>query len=653
MFKRFYHKIAIDNIKHNKELFLPYIITWSLTIMMYYILLAITYSPELSDVGGGDEMRSILNFGCMIIAIFSIIFLFYTNSFIIKKRKKEISLYNVLGLDKYQISLIMIIENIYIGLFSLIVGILIGYLFSKLVFVILLKLLKASIVFDFNFSMIATIITVILFFFVFILVSIFNIYQIMINDPVNLLIQSKAGEKEPKTKWISTIIGVITLGTGYFIAQTITDPISALGVFFIAVVLVMIGTYLLFTTVSITFLKHLKSKHNFYYNSKHFPVISGMIYRMKQNAVGLANICILSTMVLVTIATTASLYFGQNDALKQQYPYDIVYTTFNQNDQYNTDLLNEVYDLSDAYHIELVDFVAFEYIERMTLRNGNKIMLDQNEDYDSYCDLMIIALDYYNAIAQSEFTLDDNEIITYLYNDHIDEDNLILFDKEYTIIEELDQIKIKNFNSALISTIDKLVVIINDPKLLFENIDVSDDQISFLPSYMIGFNVDDGAENIDQFYKMALLVKDNLTRVESKDLVRQSFYSLYSGLLFIGIFLGLLFLLATALIIYYKQISEGYDDKQKYQIMSNVGMTNGEITSCINYQIKLVFYLPIILACIHLIFAFKIITKLLALFGLVNIKIFLLTSVITVIIYMILYFMIYKLTTITYKRIIS
>ena len=656
MFNPFYYKLAISNIKRNKEIFFPYISTWIITIMMYYILMAITTSDELSNIGGGDSMKVILNFGAIVVAFFAIIFLFYTNSFIVKRRRKEISLYNILGLDKKHIGFVLFNETVIIAIGSLIIGIFAGVLFSRLTFLLLLKLLNQTIPFSFNISLPAVIITTILFLFIFIVILIFNITQIMINNPINLMKESKAGEKEPKVKILMTIFGIVTLGSGYAISLLIDNPIQAIGVFFIAVILVMIGTYALFTSGSIAILKTLRQNKKYYYQSKHFTVISGMLYRMKQNSVGLANICILSTMVLVTLSTTVSLYIGKEQSISVQYPHDVTLTTSSQSDTYNTDLLNEISTLAKNSNVELTGLIDYDYFSfGAVLKDGVFYNQDSVDNLDNFCILTFIPLDEYNKLNNRNVSLASGEIIVYTSDLNYQAEKVTFADHEFSVKEIVNEINVGEKENAYIgSTIKMFYFVVNDKSSivnLYNEIN-SENQIQNT-DYTIMFNVSGSETNQSTFYSKLNAVGDNNTFLRSHEGVRESFYSLYGGLLFIGVFLGLLFLMATASIIYYKQISEGYDDKERYRILKNVGMSNDEIHKTVSFQIKLVFFLPLIVAIIHIAFAFKIITKMLLLFGLVNTGLLILCTIGTIAVFTLVYMIIYALTAKTYYRIIG
>ncbi|WP_406542331.1 FtsX-like permease family protein [Clostridium ljungdahlii] len=326
MNKLFYPRLAVINIKKNSKTYFPFILTCICTIMMFYIMHAISINKGLDGASGSESLKTLLFLGTIVIGIFSAIFLFYTNSFLIKRRKKEIGLYNVLGLEKKHIAKILFFECIFTSVISLTAGLIGGIILNKLMFLLLIKMLNFKVSFGFSISVPSIIKTLIVFCSIFFVTLLSNLFQIKILKPIELLKGSEQGEKEPKTKWIMTIIGLAALCGGYGIALNVKSPLAALNLFFGAVILVMIGTYALFTAGSIAVLKFLRKQKNFYYKTGHFISVSGMMYRMKQNAVGLANICILSTAVLVMLSTTISLYAGMEDILKLRYPRDIVVT---------------------------------------------------------------------------------------------------------------------------------------------------------------------------------------------------------------------------------------------------------------------------------------------------------------------------------------
>ncbi len=357
MSKMFYQKLAVTNIKKNGKTYFPYILTCISTIAMFYIMNFISVNDGLDSMYGGRELKTILNLGTYVIGFFSVVFLFYTNSFLIKRRKKELGLYNILGMEKKHIAKLLLWETLFVAIISMILGLISGIAVSKLIFLVLLKILNFKVTMGFVISTNSIVKTVILFGSIFLLTLINNMRQIHLAKPVELLKGGQIGEKEPKTKWILTLIGILSLGAGYYIALTTEAPLAALNMFFLAAILVMIGTWSLFTAGSIALLKMLRKNKKFYYKTNHFINVSGMIYRMKQNAVGLANICILSTTVLVMLSTTVSLYIGMEDVLRTRFPRDISISAKNISKEKSEMINNLVKEQADKDNITLKNIV--------------------------------------------------------------------------------------------------------------------------------------------------------------------------------------------------------------------------------------------------------------------------------------------------------
>ena len=358
----FYFKLAVTNIKKNAKTYVPYIITSILTICMFYIICSLSNNPDLTKATGTGTMSEVLFLGTIVCGIFAVIFLFYTNSFLMKRRKKEFGLYNILGMEKKHISRVVLCETLIISVISLVFGILVGILFDKLMLLVLLSMFSVKIPLGFYISSASLNSTFILFAGIFLLIFLNSIRQIHLAKPIELLHGSSVGEKEPKAKWFLTLIGILLLGLGYYISLTTTNPLGAFGLFFVAVICVIIGTYLLFITGSITILKMLKKNKRFYYKASHFISISGMIYRMRQNAAGLANICILSTMVLVTVSSTISLWGSIADLVNTRYPREIVLTLNNNNSQISKQLLEDTYQYIDTQNLHVKNSLEYTYL---------------------------------------------------------------------------------------------------------------------------------------------------------------------------------------------------------------------------------------------------------------------------------------------------
>lgn len=614
-------------------------------------------------MSGGEQLKIILSLGSNVIAIFSVIFMFYTNSFLVKRRKKELGLYNILGMEKKHIAKILFFETVFTSVISLIIGLLGGIITSKLMFLILLKILDFSVPLAFAVSVRSIIITCILFICIFALTLLYNLFQIKLSNPVELLKGGQHGEKEPKTKILLTFIGIATMGTGYYIAQTTESPLAALSLFFLAVILVIIGTYCLFIAGSIALLKILRKNKRFYYKTKNFTAVSGMIYRMKQNAAGLASICILSTAVLVMLSTTVSLYAGVDDVLKSRFPREINITNNMLNtiedDSINNDrqeIRKLVKEETEKYNVHIKNVIDIGFYGFTSSVDNNKFIIDREGSLsmNSLSGVYIITLDEYNKTENKSEKLQSNEILFYTPNNNFKFDTVKFNDSEYNIKKNLEDISTKEVMGNKIFT--SYYIIVSDETVLREILfgENNDLDLRYDPTYEYSFNIEGSKEAVTAFTQsLNTRIKEfELTYLESRQLERETFYSLYGGLLFLGIFLGTLFLMATVLIIYYKQISEGYDDKERYSIMQKVGMSRKEVKMSINRQVLIVFFLPLLTAVIHIAVAFKVITKLLKVLYLDNVPLFFNCTVGTVLVFGIFYTFIYILTEREYYKIV-
>lgn len=643
MNKFLYPKLAWMNIKKNKQTYMPYILTCIGTMMMFYVMHAISLNDGLLNMPNSMSLQSILSMGVVVILIFSVIFLLYTNSFLIKRRKKELGLFNVLGMERKHIAWVLFFETLFTSLISLAFGLFGGIILNKLMFVLLLRLLKFDIPLGFELDMASIEFTAQCFSLIFILTLICNLVQIWMSKPIELLKGGQVGEKEPKTKWISAIIGVLSLGIGYGIALSVETPLAAIPLFLVAVIFVMIGTYELFTAGSIVVLKLLRKNKKIYYKKHNFIAISGMMYRMKQNAKGLANICILSTAVIVMLSTTVSLYVGMEESLHTQYPQDV----FLRGNDVNDEKINRINQILDdkvnEYQIKLKDEFHYKSKSMMaTLKDGN-YALGQNISSDSYS-FGFISIDDFNRLEQTDIQLSVDEVLIFSISGTYGKDSIMINNQVYQIKQEFDEVSFqpKQENSLF----PVYLLIVNDIQIFGEE-DVY---------YSVGFNVDNTDEVSVEFVD-SLNTEFRLNSIDAyvsgAASSRADFLMTYGGLFFLGIFLGTLFLMATVLIIYYKQVSEGYDDKERFEIMQRVGMSKQEIRKTIRVQILMVFFLPLIFMMIHIAFAFPIITKLLALFGLMNTQLFLAATIGTIVIFASIYALIFNLTAKTYYKIVE
>ena len=605
----FYPKLAANNIKKNSKTYIPYILTCIFTAAMYYIIHSLSNNEGISTLIGSDTISITLGLGNNITAIFAIIFLFYTNSFLIKRRKKEFGLFNILGMEKKHLLWVIGYETLYIALISLTLGIAIGILFDKLMYLSVLKLMGVEISLGFYISWSSILSTIILFSIIFFIIFINSLRQVHLSNPIELLKSSNFGEKEPKTKWAMAILGFVCLGLGYYIALTTKDPVAAISLFFVAVILVIVGTYLVFTAGSIAFLKVLRKNKKYYYNFKHFTSVAGMIYRMKQNAVGLANICILSTMVLVMISSTSSMMMGMEDIINTRYPYDISIYSDGSDTNKNNLLVGEIDNIISRENIEKE--VSYAYLNFAGIKDKDRFLTNRNSNsvvVNDINNLIFITLEDYNKVALESKALEDGEVLLYSNRDKYEYDTINVFDKSYKIAERVDDFLGNGIISANVASSQFIVVkdmgeLDDLYRAQKETFGENASEIDFM--YGIDLKVDDNEK--EAIYNNIIDTLNNKgfdfigeTKVGS----RSSFVSLYGGLFFIGIFLGVLFIMATILIIYYKQISEGYDDKERFEIMQKVGMSNEEVQGSIRSQVLTVFFLPLITAGIHISFAF-------------------------------------------------
>ena len=649
MNSKIYGKLAVTNLKNNRKSYIPYILASAFSVMMYFIMDNLYRNRSL--VEKGSPLAIMLSYADAVLLIFSIIFLFYINSFLIKRRKKELGIYNILGMGKGHLGKMLFLESVITTVASIIGGILAGILLSKLVYLILLKILHMGGKIEYRISLASTGMTTILFGAIFILIFLYNLLQMKLSNPIELLRGGNTGEREPKTKWIMTIIGILCLAGGYSIALITKEPMAALGKFFIAVILVIIGTYALFMAGSIAFFKMLRNRKSYYYKTRHFTAVSGMIYRMKQNAVGLANICILSTMVLVMVSMTVSLYGGMNDAVATRFPYEAQITSSGINQKEEEQIEEIIKNMTKKNHTVPTSQIRFHIGRFTTVYNSKTKKFDMMAagDYanSNAADLVMIPLSDYNQTEGKNVNLKENEVLLYHRNhnrndnrSHKKSDTEALKNKKviqlnsisYKVVDELDRLAIAKADTT--SFIDGWYVVVKDSSII----------TSYLKDIYENSNIYD---ELKEYYgKIQYSYSFNLNGS------RASFYELYGGFLFIGIFLGIIFLMATTLIIYYKQISEGYDDRERYQIMQKVGMSKKEVRQSIRSQVLLVFFLPLIMAVIHLAFAFKIITKLLSVLNLTNVSLFFMYTVGTVAIFAVIYAIIYSITAKEYYKIL-
>lgn len=661
--KHLYFRLAVTNLKNSRQFYLPYILAGIVCVMMFYIMRAIQGSTGIASMRGAGLLSIVLTMGLVIVGICACIFLFYTNSFVMKRRKKELGVYNILGMEKRHIAKVMAWESIMLYLLSVCGGLLVGIVFHKLAAMFLYKLTGVSESIPFYISGWGCLQTAELFGILYLLMLFYNFLQVRLANPIALLHGDSVGEREPKAKWFSAISGVICILAGYYLAVTVQDVIMAVNIFFVAVLLVIAGTYILFVSVSIAFLKILKGNKKYYYQTTHFITVSGMLYRMKRNAVGLANICVLSTMVLVIISTTVCLYVGLEDSLKNNFPAEIsitLYRDFIPEESERELLMEQLFAAGEEQNRKLTEVSEYADIVIVTHTEGNKVeRFDNTNDSYNFMEMGMLYLmtreDYERFTGHSYEVIPQGSVMV-ISPIIFAEDSIVLFGTEYPVARKMDFPT--DFPNKEIEGFLKpqqiCYVIMEDAAALSP----------FLAQSEVQYHIEietDGTPKERKMYASAVREVLDAHRMEpgfetrivtARAEQRDSYMELNGGFLFLGLFLGSMFLMITVLIIYYKQISEGFEDRERFAIMIKVGMGRSMVKAAIDTQVRTVFFLPIAVAVIHLIMAFPMLKIILYMFGLMNTTLFVGCLVATVAVFAVIYFVVFRLTSSSYYRIV-
>lgn len=679
MKKGIYRTLALTGIQKNRKMYLPYILTCMGTVMMCYIVSFLGTSETFGKIEGGTTVQQFLGMGFGVLSVFSVIFLFYTNSFLIRRRKKEFGLYNILGLGKKHLAVVLFLETLMIAAITILGGLFFGILFSKLAELAMVKILGGTATFTFTIALSSVMQTVTLFAVIFALIFLNTLRQIHLTNPIQLLHSENSGEKPPKANWFIALLGIVILGAAYYLAVTIKDPVTAIMVFFVAVVMVVVATYMLFVAGSVTLCRLLQKNKRYYYKTNHFVSVSSMAYRMKRNGAGLASICILCTMVLVMVSSTVCLYIGAEDSLRNRYPRNI-----------SMDAVVSSLELLDGSQGDQIEKVVQQVVEENGTRQenilnyrtavfggiieGDQIRFDQSvyeERMDNISDIwqfFIVPISDYNRLMGKNETLSPGEVIIYTTKEmQYTQSTIRIGDGEpLTIQKQADGFADNGVDSMQIFPTMYLFVPDFNATVepLLDNTLGEDAQSLFSLHWYYGFDLPCGDEEQIAIKEQLQSEVDKL-QTYSKDFIdfrimiegvaseRADFYGIYAGLFFLGILLGIVFIFAAVLIIYYKQISEGYEDQSRFEIMQKVGMTRREIKKSINSQILTVFFIPLITAGVHLAFAFPLIRKLLLIFGLTNIPLLIGTTVCCYLVFAFFYVVVYRLTSRSYFSIVS
>lgn len=676
MKKFFYPRLAFDGIRKNKRLYLPYILTQIGMIMMYYIVIFLRYGESLKGTFGEGTVSIVLMLGGWVIAIFACIFLFYTNSFLIRRRKKEFGLYNILGMDKKNISILLFWESLITSAISLFCGLVLGVALSKLAELGLVKAIGGTdISYVFHVSPTAILLTVGVFAVIFLLLFINSVRQIMGASAVTLIRSENLGEKPPKANPLLGIIGAALLIGAYITAVVITEPLSAILVFFIAVIMVIIGTYLLMIFGSVLLCRFLQKRKNYYYKPNHFISVSSMTYRMKRNGAGLASVCVLATMVLVMISSTTCLLFGTEDSINTRYPRDIVLSTgFDTIDGLDDSNLKKVAagvdSLAASHKANASNFASYRSVVTVgTISDGGKLVaggtgVTIGSNSNAYICFDVVPIEDYNAVMGTNETLEPDEVIVYSYRMKYKYDTVTLGDgKTYKVKKTADSFLIDGDSAVNIAS--SIYIFVPDFKSAATDFAKPENHngvrtVNYKYFRFFDTDLDTAGERalcndyIDATKPEMSSYGNMITfSIDSGNVGRDDYYSAFGSLFYLGVMLSIVFIFAAVLIIYYKQVSEGYEDQSRFEIMQKVGMTKKEIRKSINSQLLTVFFLPLAGAGLHMIFASIIIRRILLTFNFNNPVLFAVTTLVCFVVFALFYTLIYRITSNAYYKIVS
>lgn len=627
--RNLYPRLAATNLKKNRRFYLPYLLACIVIVALFCIMLTLASDPYLGQMQHGGSVSQVLGFGVFIMALFSAIILFYTNSTFTKQRKREFAIYNILGMEKRHISYVLFWESLYTAAMALFFGLVAAGVFSKLLQLVLVRLIGGEATFGLNIRLMSIGYTVVFFGALFLLLLLNTIRIIHLSNPVQLLRAGSEGEREPRSKWILALLGAVCLAAGYLISLRTNVALYAIQNFFPAVILVIIGTYLTFIALSVVVLKALRKNRRYYYKTSHFATVSGLIYRMSRNAAGLASICILSTMVLVTVSTTVSLYKGLDAYAAVRWPQDMTLTLMT-DPQTNTvpdvaPVLQVVDDAMTRAGLTQSNVHGYRTVQFSTQRSGDALAWT---DGAAFGDTLTLGGDTLRLRQLDSFSLVSGSSIMGLHT-------------LYLVVPDLtEMLELRAQQNAYTSEHGGTRSMLNYT-YQFDLSGTDDEQLDALHALLCDPAFESAAEAANVQYTTDM-------RADGYPTLR----STYGGFLFLGFFLGFVFLFATVLIIYYKQVSEGYDDRGRFRIMQQVGMTPKEVKATIRTQVLLMFFLPLVTAAIHIAFAFPLIKQIVFAFGLQNVHLFLLCTLGTFGVFALLYTFVYLLTARTYYRIV-
>lgn len=638
-------KLALSNLRRNKRTTIPFMLTSALCTLMLYLVISLENSAVVSESFGGAQMQMMLGFGELVIVLFTVIFLFYTNSFLMKQRKREFGLFNILGLAKKDIAMVLFVELLICWGVSLVADIGLGMILDKGMYLLIGRLMNIDLPLEFGISGAAVVQTVLYTGAVYVLLVVYGFFMVNVSSPIELLHAQAEGEKEPKNHWLLALGGLLCLGAGYGLALWVQNPMDAFVLFFLAVILVIVGTYLLFSAGSIALLNMLQKNRRFYYQTSHFISVSGMKYRMKANAASLANICILSTMVLVALSTTICLMMGMDQSVETAYPRETTLSIYSQDGNYLQD-----FDQALAQSgVQATDVMAYTLFDIPGTVSGDTVSNLGEYGKPDMRLFEFIPVGQYNNAEGTDYTLEPGQVLINSGSDSWGS-SLTIGDSTWSVAGTVDGFPPSGLGINMMGN-PMLVVLPDEADIAWLQTLVPEEQRNV--TNIFAFNSPDPDRDTG-------VLKDAFEQItgarpfgDTRQNFALSLQSMYGSFLFVGIFVSILFVMASVLIMYYKQISEGFEDQKRFDIMTRVGLDNRQIRKTIHFQVLAVFFLPLAMAGIHVAFAFPMISKMLALLGMGDITLFMITCLIVFAIFAILYVIVYGLTSRTYYQLVK
>ena len=664
---KLYPRLAWRNLRQNRRFFLPYLLALVGLTAAFYVMSALSLDPGVVFMRGAAYVQSMMAIGMVVAGLFSAVLVFYINSFLMKQRQKELGLYNILGMGKGNIALVQCWESLYAALLGIVGGLAAGVLFHWLAAAVLRKLLRFAIPFSPGLCLPAAVLTAAVFGALLALTLIANLLRVRRTDPIRLLHGGQTGEREPRARWLLALIGLAALGGGYAIAVTTTDPVAALSLYFLAVILVIIGTYCLFTAGSIAVLKLLKKNRSFYYRPGPFIGVSGMLYRMKRNAVGLANICILSTMVMVMVSGTLSLYLGTGQIIDAQYPADFqVEAWFEPGGEEpfrGEGVTDAARRFAEGRGIAVTGSRGAEYLRLPVYRRSDGCWaIGNTSDRSANRTVYIVTAESYAALTGGE-----PPAVTALAGEEGALEPMILCSEAGEWLSLNPEVRLPGiawFDSTF-DVFPPVCLVVPDEAALTELWKFQAEEQGQLCRWVSFLELDctgEQALTLTDAWEQAAATEEDFFAgtghwerilVSARAEMEVDGYAMAGGFLFLGILLGLIFLLATALILYYKQVSEGYEDRGRFEIMRRVGLSRRQIRASIRGQVLTVFFLPIVVAAVHILFDFNLVVRLLTLFSVRNLLTVALCTGGTVLAFLLVYGVMYLLTARSYYKIVG